>query len=252
MNYKLDDIPITNYGAQPALSGQYYALHGMLDLPKRLGTTEHNWGTTIEPFVSAEDIKLDGRTLTLHAVVNSSSHEVFIQACIDCRELSTDYDTFEVYCKDEIKIVPISVDKYLVTVPFWQEKYVLVPTPSNPSGSGAFRLDNFDLRKDFGIYVGESADLLNTARRIDIQTTDFYERTNLRGTKDIVLSCSMMGYSFGGVHDSMLRFQSLLMTPGMRTLATPKKTLSLYFKDGIVVNIVRPNILQFTLKGISL
>ena len=251
MNYKLDGISISNYGARPATSGQCFALNGMLDLPKRIGKTEHDWGTTVEPFVQSSDIQLDGRLLTLHVVVKAENLDAFKNACIACKVLSTTYDSYDVVCRDEIKVRELG--QYLfVQVDFWQNKYSLKPITIIPSISGLFRLDGFDLKRDFGISIAQSNNLLNTAKRIDVGTTEFYEKTNYRGLREISLRCSMIGNSFADVHNKMNQFQSLIMAPGMRTLATPKKILSLYFKDGIVVNIVRPNILQFTLKGISL
>lgn len=246
MNYKLDSIPITNYGAHPTLAGQALSLHGMFDLPKRIGATEHNWGTSIEPFVEEEDIELDGRALTLHVVIGSEGLDNFIQACIACKKLSTDYETYDVVCKDEIQVRKIG-EQYIVTIPFWQHTYELSSLDINPSASGSFRLDDFDLRRDFGVYVSASGNLLNTAKRIDIPTTQSYERTNYRGSRDITLRCSMMGHTFAGVYNNMKRFHSLLMAPGMRTLTTPNKALQVYFKNGMSVSAVMSNILQFNL-----
>jgi len=231
MNYNLDGIPISNYGARPTLAGQALSLHGIFDLPKRVGKTEHNWGTSIEPFVNEKDIELDGRSLTLHAAVNSAGLDSFIQACMACEELGFDYDVIGVVCKDEIQVRKIN-SWFVVTVPFWQDVYEVGSLDINPSASGLFRLDDFDLRRDFGVYVSESNNLFNTAKRIDIPTTEFYTRANYRASRDITLRCSMMRQSFAGVYQSMKRFHSLLMAPGMRTLATPNKTLEVYFKSG--------------------
>lgn len=246
MNYKLDSIPITNYGAHPTLAGQALSLHGMFDLPKRIGATEHNWGTSIEPFVEEEDIELDGRALTLHVVIGSEGLENFIQACIACKKLSTDYETYDVVCKDEIQVRKIG-EQCIVTIPFWQHTYELSSLDINPSASGSFRLDDFDLRRDFGVYVSESSNLFNTAKRIDIPTTELYERTNYRASRDITLRCSMMGRTLSGVYSNMKRFHALLMAPGMRTLTAPNKMLEVYFKNGMSVRAATHNILQFNI-----
>jgi len=246
MIYKIDSVPISNYGAQPTLAGQAIALHGIFDLPKRIGSTEHNWGTSIEPFVEKEDIELDGRALTLHAVVSSEGLDNFIQSCISCEQLSIDYDSFDVVCKDEIQVRKVD-SRYVVAVTFWQDVYEVGSLDINPSASGSFRLDNYDLRRDFGVYVSESSNLFNTAKRIDIPTTELYERTNYRASRDITLRCSMMGHSLSGVYSNMKRFHALLMAPGMRTLTTPNKTLEVYFKNGMSVRAATHNILQFNI-----
>lgn len=246
MNYNLDGIPISNYGARPTLAGQALSLHGIFDLPKRIGKTEHNWGTSIEPFVNEKDIELDGRSLTLHAVVNSAWIDSFKQACMACEELGFDYDVIGVVCKDEIQVRKIN-SWFVVTVPFWQEKYKVGTLDISPSYSGSFRLDDFDLRMDFGVYVAETGNLFNTAKRIDIPTTEFYTRANYRASRDITLRCSMMGQSFSGVYQSMKRLHSLLMAPGMRTLATPNGTVEVYFKSGMTVLAIKNTVLQFNL-----
>lgn len=250
MNYKLDGIPISQYGAYPTLAGQAISLHGIFDLPKRLGKTEHNWGTSIEPFVQVEDIQLDGRTLTLHVVLKPEYLETFKAACVACKALSIEYDSFNVVCKDEIKIRDIG--QYLFAqVDFWQNEFILKPRSIIPSGSGLFRLDNFDLKRDFGISIAQSNNLLNTAKRIDIGTTVFYERTNYRGIREISLRCSLIGSSFGDVYDKMSQFEAVLMAPGLHSLVLKNKTFNVYFKDGITVNVVTHNILNFTIKAIS-
>jgi len=250
MNYKLDDIPISNYGAQPALSGQYFALHGILDLPKRLGKTEHDWGTTIEPFVQDQDIELDGRMLTLHAVMEPGDLEAFKSACISCKVISTEYDSYNVVCKDEIMVH--NVGNYLFTqVDFWQNDFVLKPITIIPSGSGLFRLDDFDLRNDFGIIIAQSNNILNTAKRIEVGTTEFYEKTNYRGLREINLRCSMIGNSFADVYDKISQFEAVMMSSGMHVLTLQNKAFNVYFKDGLTVDVVLNNILKFTIKAIS-
>ena len=52
MSYKLDDIDISSYDAFPYVgqtkdSKDCIAISGVFDLPKRKGTTEYNWGTSI-------------------------------------------------------------------------------------------------------------------------------------------------------------------------------------------------------------
>ena len=251
MTYKLDNIPLSTFSAFPARGRQFFALEGMFDLPKRIGSTEHNWGTYIEPFVQAEDIQLDGRTLTLYAAMRQSKVDAFKLACIACKTLSFDYDSFSVVCKDEIEVTPIGVYDS-VKVKFWQNNFVLKPITITPTASGTSMIDNFNLSRDFGIYIGRIANIGNTAKRIDVNTTEFYTWTYYRGTREITLQCSMLGSSVADMYNKMNQFQSVLMKPGMRTLKVRNNELSVYFKDGITVNTVAKNILSFTLKAICI
>lgn len=262
MNYRVGSTSINAFGAMPVRTTQALAIHGLLDLPKRLGKTEHDWGTSIEPFVNEKDISLDGRTLTLHVAILPSNLESFKTACISSKEIGFSYryevgesdyeilmDTFEVVCKDEIKVY--NYGKYLlVQVDFWQNEYIPQPIEVTPSSSGTFRLDNYDLRKDFGISIRQSSNLSNTAKRIDVKTTEFYERTNYRGQREVYFKCSMIGNNFADIYYKMNQFESILIAPELRRMAVENKTFDVYFKDGIKVNVVNERILDFTLKGI--
>lgn len=248
MIYKLNNISISSFDATPSPENGHLALSGILDLPKRIGATEYNWGTSIEPFVDAEDIELDGRTLTLHVAIQKHRLQAFKEACVACRELSFDYDAFNIVCKDEISVQEIG-DYCKVSVPFWQNYVELKPITITPSGSGDYRLDNYNLIKDFGIYVGESNNLQNAAKRIDVQTTEFYTRTNYRGTRTIDLSCSMAGINLGDIYNKMLQLHSLLMSPGIHILSISNNTFPVYFKDGLTANIIAENIINFTLRA---
>lgn len=262
MNYKIGNTSIVNIGAKPMATGQYFALQGILDLPKRLGKTEHDWGTSIEPFVHEMDIALDGRTLTLHVAILPSNLENFKSACIASKTIAFKYiyeidefeqeileDEFDVVCKDEIKVR--KAGKYLlVQVDFWQNEFIQQPIEVVPSFSGVFRLDNYDLRKDFGISVSQNNGHLNTAKRIDVKTTEFYERTNYRGQREVSFNCSMIGRNFADIYYKMNQLQSILMAPGLRKMTYQNITFDVYFKDGIKVNVINERILTFVLKGI--
>ena len=248
MNYKIDNIPITAFGALPSKGNQHFALVGMLDLPKRIGETLHDWGTSIEPFVSEEDIELDGRTLTLHVAMKSDRIDAFKAACLACKTLSYEYDSFDVVCRDTIIANPVG-EYHIVIVRFWQNDFSLQPITIIPSLSGVHRLDNFDFQRDFGIYIARSSNLSNTASRIEVDTTEFYTRTNYRGLHDITLNCAMRGSSFADLHRKMQQFHSVLMQPGIRTLTLGNKSLDVYFKHGITVNVISEQIASFILRA---
>lgn len=248
MNYKLDNIPLSAFGVKPSRGNQFFALEGFMDLPKRIGATEYNWGTSIEPFVDEEDIELDGRTLNLYVAIRKINLDAFKAACVACTELSFDLDTFSVIQKDEIKVDEIG-EYCTVSIPFWQNEVAMKPVNIVSSGSGLYRIDNFNLNKDFGIHIGQSNNLQNRAKRIDVQTTEFYERTNFRGVHTIDLSCSMVGVNFTDIYNKMGQFQSVLMSPGLHSLSIMNNTFSVYFKDGLTANILAENIAQFTLRA---
>mgnify|MGYP000909570440 CR=1 FL=1 len=247
MIYKIDNTPLSDFGAIPSPDNSHFALSGMLDLPRRIGVTEYDWGTSIEPFVDAEDIELDGRTLTLNVAIKKVQLQAFMDACVGCGELGFNYDTFSVVQKDEIKVIQVG-EYYKVSVPFWQNNFELSPMTITPSGNGEYMIDSYNLAKDFGIHVGGSNDLNNTAKRIDVQTTEFYQRSKFRGSRYIDLSCFAKDANFTDIYYKMNQFQSVLMSPGLHTLKIRNNTLSVYFKDGMKVNILSDNVAQFNLK----
>ncbi len=248
MIYKIDNKPLSFFGAYPARGSHFFALEGFLDLPKRLGKTEYDWGTSIEPFVMSEDIVLDGRTLTLNAVVKKDKVEVFKTACVACKILSMGNQTFSVVCKDEIQVAEI-VDYAIVVVKFWQYDFQLEFITIAPSDSGVYKINNYSLTKDFGIHVSRSNNLSNTAKRTDIKTTEIYKLTQYRNTREIEIQCSMMSASFADVQNKMNQFHSVLMSPGIRVLTIRNKSFNVYFKDGFSVEAVSENILKFNLKA---
>lgn len=248
MIYKIDNKPLSDFGAHPARGTHFFALEGFFDLPKRIGKTEYDWGTSIEPFVMSEDIILDGRTLTLNAVMKKDKLEAFKTACVGCKILSMGNETFNVVCKDEIQVTEID-DYTIAVVKFWQYDFQLQLITIVPSGSGLYSIDNYSLNKDFGISISKSNNLSNTAKRIDVNTTEFYKITEYRNTRSIEIQCSMIGSSFLDVQNKMNQFQSVLMSPGMRVLTIRNNLFNVYFKDGFAVEVISENILKFNLKA---
>lgn len=258
MTYKIDGVDLSTFGAIPSkASGEVIFLSGLFSLPKRTDTTEYDWGTSIEPFVDADDIELDGRTLTLNVAIKGASLSdlhtklaTFKTACIACTKLYTEFDEFDVIQKGAI-----SVDEYFyvnmatVEVPFWQQDYIPEVISIEGSGNGSYRLDAYDLIKDFGIYLSSWRDINNTAARIDISTTLPYTNTSYRSALDLSISCKMKGFSLSDLYTKMSQFNALCVAPGTHTLkiaGNADKTV--YFKDGITTKAVAEKMLSFDLK----
>ena len=259
MNYKLDGRNIFIYGGYPKVdySQECIALGGVFDLPKRKGTTEYNWGNSIEPFVDKEDIELEGRTLTLKVCINARSPvdylsklDAYKSACIVCRKLWTEFGEFDVVMKDAIEVDEFSsCNMAIITTKFWQQNVLLPELTINPSGYGNELLDNYSLSRDFGIYIASRKADKNVAKRIEINTTLPYTRTQYREALNITLHCSMTGNDLRSLYIKIMQFQALCMRPGIRTLTLPgNDDCTLYFKDGITVKARLNTLLTFDLK----
>lgn len=247
--YKFDGIDIRNYGAMPGkIEGEYLAIKGIFDLPKRIGDIEHNWGTSIEPLLSAEDIQLDGRYLSLVVLINSEKTKDFLAKAIECKILSTDYADFEVVQKDAI-----TVSRYdnidVVEIKFFQDKYTLQPLSTVATSGQQYSIDGYCLASDFGIFIKSVNSSLDIQKRIDISTTDFYRETRYRELHTMVFSGYMKAQSTQAVYHNMMQFHALCMRPGERVFTDINNTINrVYFKDGIQCKIVMDGLLSFELK----
>lgn len=249
LNYKIDGVPIGNYGVMATRGRDIIGLSGLFDLPKRTGKTEHSWGTEIEPFVSADDIQLDGRLLTLNVAMKHHYLSAFMNACFACTSFAVDFDTFDVVCRDEIEVVEIG-DYSSVVVKFWQNDFHLIEELTPPRGvSGRWMMDDYSLTDDFGIYVSKATRMQNGGKRIEVSTTEFYTQTEYRAEREIDLHCFMKGSGVSDLYSKMRQFQKLLMSPGLRTFANGNEDLNLYFKNGINATLSAESVLQFTLKA---
>lgn len=255
MNYKIDGVDIVTLGAFPCLSQERIALSGVFNLPKRKGTTEYNWGTEIEPYVDKEDIELEGRTLSLSVMMQSSSSnehlerlKKFKESCVACKNLETEFGSFEVLQKEEISVTEYKKNLATVTVKFWQPKVELPDLILQPSSGGLFSIDGYNLYKDFGISLSNLKSGKNQGKRLEANTTSLYTQTKFRDS----ISLSMSGYMNGELrhlYEQVMQFYTLCMKPGLRSLLLPDKTVhQVYFKDGITAEVIHSKILRLDLK----
>ncbi len=255
--YKINDTDITTYGILPSPSSPGdLALSGALDFPKRLGTTEYNWGNETEAFVDAEDIEFDGRNLTFRGFLKAADRitflakvEAFKTACIACTIFSTPLGDFPVILKDEIKVTEyLNSNVAIITVEFWQENITFGSAGTSSGGIG-YKLAGYNLKNDFGIVVEKRANDLDVAKRIEVKTTGLYTQTEHRGPRDIQLNCTMISDNLTGLVTNMNKFHALLASEGMKTLAFPDgKTHEVYIKDGFQAQIKGNRIAKFYFK----
>lgn len=256
MNYKLDGVNISSFGAVPYVnrSQTCIAISGIFDLPKRKGTTEYNWQNSIEPYVDAEDIELDGRTLTLSLCIKAIDYQSKLDslkaACISCRKLWTEFGEFDVVLKDEIAVEEyIAINIVIVKIKFWQQSYLLIPVIVPPTGGLSYSIDGYNLQKDFGISISSRSGLKNVGKRIEVSTTIPYTQTLYREAHDISLKCMMRAENLAQLYSRMSQFHTLCISPGMRTLRLrDNEEAILYFKDGITVVARTERLLDFSLK----
>ena len=256
MNYKLDNVDIRAYGAIPYVqrSKECMALTGVFDLPRRKGTTEYNWESSIEPYVDIDDIELDGRTLTLSLCIKAADYKDKLSAlkaaCISCKKLGTEFGEFEVILKDDISVEEyIMLNMAIVKIKFWQQEYSPVEIAITPTGDTSYTLDGYSLQRDFDILISSRSGFEDIGKRIEVSTTRPYTQTIYREARDTTFKCIMRGESLSELYEKMSQFQSVCIAPGMRSLRLREnETVDLYFKNGIAVTARTERLLEFSLK----
>lgn len=246
--YKLNGIDIKTLGCSPVVeSGNSLAIDGVFNLPSRLGATEYNWGTSIEPYVELEDIVLDGRDITLSLITNKNSNLVTITDKLKaCTEIECVLGKFNVFCTGAIDITEHGFIK--IKAKFRQSIFSIPILSIIGSGIGDILIDDYSF-DDFGIVVSNRDSLFSVGDRIDVPTTVFYTGTSYRNTFPLEFLCSMIGQSVTDLYNKIGQFQALLMKPGTRTIKIGGKTVSAYFKDGFQATLPHDQILKFNLKA---
>lgn len=246
MIYKFNNIAISNYGATPIRKNEALGVENLYSMPKRVQPTERDWGTSIEPYLSEEDIKLEAHTLTLNVMLNGSIDD-YVNACINCSSLSVGTQTFNVIYKDSVDVT-IQSGLNVIQSKFYIPNFTLTNINLYPNSSGNYRLDNYDL-KQFGIVVERVAGIESISERIEVATTDVYAKTEYRKPRIIDITCSMVGVDPSDLYSKMRQLQAVLMQNGERKLYIKDVgTIDCYLKDGINAKLVHEQVVKFNLR----
>ena len=250
MTYKFDQIDIAFYGVLPRRDESGLALSGMLDFPKRNGTTEHNWGTQIEPYVTDRDLSFEGRTLNMKLVMPDLVHlGKFSQAWMNCKMLGTEWGDFNVIAANEMTVEKIGERMGLIGISFLQAS--VEPPILDLAGSGGtgYRIDDWHLEHDLGIRVAAVTDDLNFPKRIDVGTSDVYTETRYRENGKLTLDCVMQSINSARMVRQMGQLHAICALPGLRQLQFPDgNKREMYVKDGFKVSMDGNCVARFSLK----
>lgn len=91
--YTLNGTDLSTFGFTAGRqSGSNIGLSGFLDMPDRLGKTYHSWGDnkSVEPYVSASDIRFGGRDLQLVGYIRGDSRLDVLAKCQALRDFIDD------------------------------------------------------------------------------------------------------------------------------------------------------------------
>lgn len=256
MSYSFDGVDVAAWGVTPFTDEGGVALEGVFDLPKRTGETERNWGTEVEAFVEAGDIVTDGRKLSLKVLLKGEDEadyavklKGFRQACVELRRLGCEFGCFDVLVKDEVCVEELSGCAATVSVPMWEQDVVIPALTVNGSGKCGVSLDGYGLEQDFGVVVQNWKGEKDVGKRIEVQTTEPYRRTEFRDRGEAVLGCWMRAADWVEAYGRIRLLQALCLRPGLRELWFPDGTVCRgYVKDGMTVKPGFGGVLSFDLK----
>ena len=271
--YTLNNIPLTAYGIYPGrANGSNLALSGFLDMPKRLGKTFHSWGDSygVEPYVAASEIAFGGRVLEFNGMVKANNRADAIEklqgfyndiaAFTTLVPLNCDWGTFQVYVKDEIQVEYIALGYATIKVRFVEpvlsytneihtsEGDTLQDSDGNTlvfndpiaagTETGMYTLDGLPLSY-FGAMVKSSENLLS-ASALKEQSFIAYQKEGYQLTKRqtdaVTLNLLLKAATFGGLKSNITNLQTLLASPGTRSLNVDGYTRNCFCVDGFQVD----------------
>lgn len=250
MIYKFNEVDISTYGVLPRRDESGLALSGMFDFPKRNGTTEHNWGNRVEPYVAESDLAFGSRKLNLKLVMTDlDGLAAFRTAWQECTLLGTDWGDFRVIAADEMKVEKVGGKMGLLELSFLQPEVEWPELTLPGTGGEGWRLDEWQLEHDLGIRVAGVKNELNLPKRIEVGTTEVYPVTCYRENGTMTLECTMLGKDMAGMVRQMGQWHAICALPGLRVLQLPEGDCrEVYLKEGFKVNMNGNCMAAFSLK----
>jgi len=246
MQYLINDIDLSTFGIRPSrIDDSTVGVSGIFDFPKRKGETEYNWGTEIEAFVSADDLKWESRDITFKGLMKAASRAALLSNLQNFAALcksdevtfSTPFGVFLVVLENGISVKELRDDLLKFEAKFTQQKIAFTELSLVATGGTGSLIDNYNLRNDFGIIIQDHENYLNVAKRLDVNTTGDYKKSGYREMRDLSVQCLMVHSSMAALVAKMGQFHALLASPGLKTLITSKgDNYACYVKDGFTVS----------------
>lgn len=240
MSYTINGSDLSAYNIEVLKST------GALDIPERLGETEHNWNDSngVEPYVASTDIVWDGREIILYSYYNGDDFITDIASFETAMKgtdltLITPYDTHTVKLKSFEEIQIIANEKTRVKLTFWQQT-VAAGTPSAATGGTGVRLGGYDFYEDFGLYVVRLSGfgtISNYYLRKLLYTDASPAYSGYRDPRKIRIELQGFYTSIATLATKIKALKSVLMSAGTKSLIYRGVTTTVYFAEGATVDI---------------
>jgi hypothetical protein len=249
-NYSLNGVDLDVYGLKTShASGSNIALSGCFDMPKRIGTTYHEWDDEngIEPFVAESEIMFEGRDLTLYCGIidtftNVNSYLDSLNTAVknfsDLVSLVTPYGTFQVLVKN---IVPDYLNFGSQIVISLREPIVTLTGGSLPAiGTAINKIDNIPFAS-FGLYLSSAKDQRQLAEMKEHSTTIYGSEGYYiakRKNNIIVIDGLLVGSSLSDFQSKIKALFLIFKTAGLRTIVIGSTSMTCFAADGFKVSDV--------------
>lgn len=249
----LGGVDFSIFGIVPVQNGNgNIPIAGCWDLPSRIGKTFHDWGDQdgIQPYVRADEIRFGGRDISISAVIAAEyenqalrklySFYDFLGTLTGLSTLSTEYGSFQVLQKDEIKAEYYHQGILKMQMSFREPEITFsgsIPAQDNSN----FGIDGISFQT-LGLKVLDVEGRHNLASTKPQQFTAYskegYQITK-RNAREIGLKCIVLGTSLNDFSNKIKSLQKLFAKEGLRTITYRHDALREFFmKDGFQVSDV--------------
>ncbi len=226
----------------------------ILNMPSRTGDTSYNWGSTIEPLVHKEAIYWKSKVFSIQFFVENTP----IKTVIDKLKvlprvfiLESDFGTFNVSLVEAKRDQKYLGNNHVITLYFEEEKTEFNTPLETKKGGSNLTIDGYDLLNDFDVLLEEIKSETDLPNLKESLVTVFGRERPLSGNRNlglIQLNCNSIYSSRNTLTNKISQLQSLLASPGLRTITHNNQTFSCYLTDGFVVNFKGNNLVSFNIK----
>ena len=227
-------------------------VHGVLDMPKREGATDYDWGDVVEPLVSADDIYFGSRDIIIDALFDERYGDFKttsdrLNAITQTRPLVTEYGTYQVRL-DGIQVVKHYKGGKTLKIKFVELNPDLSAELPTSSGSGGVRLDGYDLFVQFGLLV-EQATLYEIQQLKNSKETSYKNNflSIYRKPQELNVKVNGIYASKAEMTTKITQLNALLVKDNLRYFYYRGEEFHCYAVDGHSVKISR-NRVEINLK----
>lgn len=222
-------------------------VNGVLDMPKRKGATDYDWGDYIEPLVSAEDIYFGSRNIIVDAFFDErlgiwENASDTLEAITTTETLTTDYGDFAVKL-DDINIVKSYKGGKTLKITFTELNPDLSGGLPTSSGVTGVRIDGYDLFTNFGLLVENVQNFEVPKLKPSRETT--YKSNALsryRTPPEILVKVNANYASKAEMSTKISSLNALLAKPGLRHFVHNGTGFQVTITDGYKVDIKRMHV----------